>query len=329
METRLSFSNNLFISASVFSSHFLSSLHLSSPLYSLILSFSPHLFLLSFPPPPLLFSARPLLCPRRPDPACPWPGPKLCPLSLLSHHSSLLPWCRLRPFAAYRKSRHGDRKLQPWRDQQLCHSGTRLHLKRRWWRLVWLRPVCGRPLPYPAVLPVSGGIALQQVWTCPTAWRDPAAFTFHRLHSERPQVGWKGCVWKCVRRVNKFGKICLVRMQKHRRINLYYYICEDIGLIYIQAYLHPNPNLYIPCYNHVNNFFLSVGRSLLMNSLCFEYIAHAHILTTQINISIIVIVKPTSWILWDSVWLHDLIVITDQSEYLTLIHPLKYHSLLS
>ncbi len=212
METWLSFPNNLFISVSafllspllfvsspLFCSALLCSPLLSSPLLSpsLILSFSPHLSFCLLPSSPLLLLSPPLPC--RPDPACPWPGPKLCPLSLLSHHSSLLPWCRLRPFAAHRKSQHRDGELRPWRDQQLRYSGTRLHLKRRWRRgLVWLRPLCGGPLPHPAVLPLGGGIALQQIWTSPAARRQPAAFTFYRLYSERPQVGWKWCVCVCV-----------------------------------------------------------------------------------------------------------------------------------
>ncbi len=164
---------------------------LSASFPSSFLLFSPSLHAFPF------VSSSPLLPPSpprplRPDPACPWPGPKLCPLSLLSHHSSLLPWCRLRPFAAHRKSRHRDRKLQPRRDQQLCYSGTRLHLKRRWWRLVWLRPLCCRPLPHPAVLPLGGRIALQQVWTSLATWRHLAAFTLYRLNSERPKVREEG-----------------------------------------------------------------------------------------------------------------------------------------
>lgn len=130
----------------------------------------------------------------RPNPACLWPRPKLCPLSLLSHLSSLLPRCRLRPFAAHRKPWHRHRKLQPWRDKQLCHSGTGLHLERRRWRRrpVWVGPLCGRPLPNPAVLPLGGGITLQQVWTGPAAWRQSATLTFYWLHSERPKVRSKG-----------------------------------------------------------------------------------------------------------------------------------------
>lgn len=135
----------------------------------------------------------------RPNPTCLRPCPKLCPLSLLSRHSSLLPRCRLRSFAAHRKPWHGDRKLQPRWDKQLCHSGTRLHLKRRRRRRrpVRVGPLCGRPLPHPAVLPFGGGITLQQVWPRPAAWRQPATLTFYRLHSERPQVGSEGCVHVC------------------------------------------------------------------------------------------------------------------------------------
>lgn len=134
----------------------------------------------------------------RPNPACLWPCPKLCPLSLLSRHSSLLPRCRLRPFAAHRKPRHGHRKLQPRRDQQLCHSGTRLHFEWRRRRPVRVGPLCGRPLPHPAVLPFCGGITLQQVWPGPATWRQPATLTFHRLDSEGPKVGSDRRVHGCV-----------------------------------------------------------------------------------------------------------------------------------
>lgn len=134
----------------------------------------------------------PLTC--RPNPACSWPGPKLCPLSLLSHHSSFLPRCRLHPFAAHGKSQHRVGKLQPRWDKQLCHSWTRLHLKYWRRRLVWVRSLCGRSLPHPAILPLSGGVTLQQVRTSSATWRQPAAFAFYRLHTERPKVGWNVCV---------------------------------------------------------------------------------------------------------------------------------------
>lgn len=141
-----------------------------------------------------VLSSSPLVSPTcRPNPACLWPCPKLCPLSLLSRHSSLLPRCRLRPFAAHRKPRHGHRKLRPRWDKQLCHGWTGLHLERRRRRPVRVGPLCGRPLPHPAVLPFGGGIALQQIWACPAAWRQPATLTFYRLDSERPKVGSDYC----------------------------------------------------------------------------------------------------------------------------------------
>lgn len=116
---------------------------------------------LSFDHPSISVTSPPSLLPHtcRPVPVCSRPGPKLCPLSLLSRPSSLLPRCRLRPVAA-----HG--KLQPRRGQQLCHGGARLHLERRR-RHVRFGPVRGRPLSHPAVLPLGGGVALQQVGAGP------------------------------------------------------------------------------------------------------------------------------------------------------------------